>query len=98
MKSHRPMTLPESLTDFMLLANSDVCTTQQMSITSVTTSHSQNYLTKDSNEELLESVKYDQIVSILLKCDTGKTSSLDTLRVNSAALPRPKLSHNQRTP
>ena len=98
MKSYGSMTLPESLTAFMLLTNSNIDTTQRISILSAATSHSQNSENTASDEELMDSFKSYPIASILRQSDTSKSSSLDTLRANSAALPRHRCSRNQRTP
>ena len=76
MKSHGSMMLPESLTAFMLLVNSNIDTTQRISILSAATSHSQNSESTTSDEELMDSVKYNPIASILRQCDTSKTLQL----------------------
>ena len=98
MKSHGSVTLPESLAAFMLLGNSNIGTTQRISILSAAISHSQNSESTNSDEEIMDSVKYDSIASILRQCDISKSSSIDTLRLNSDAIPRHRWSRNQRTP
>ena len=64
MKSHGSMTLPESLAAFILLANTNIDTNQRISIFSAATSHSQNSERTTSDDELIDSVKYDPIASI----------------------------------
>ena len=77
MKSYGSTKLPESLTAFMPLANSNIDTTQRMSIPSAVTPHSQNSESTASDEELMDSVKYDPIASILRQFDTSKNSPFE---------------------
>ena len=46
----------------------------------------------------MDSVKYNPVASVLRQCDKSKSSSFDSLRVNSAAQPRHRWSRTQRTP
>ena len=66
-----------------------------MYILSAAPSHSRNSEATTSDDELMDSVKHDPIASVLRQCDTSKSSSFDTLRVNSAALPRHRSSLTQ---
>ena len=97
MKSHGSMTLLESFKAFMLLANSYIGTTQRIAILSAASSHSQNSESTASDEELMDSVKYNPIASILRQCDTTKSFSFNTHRANSAALLQHRWSRNHRT-
>ncbi len=77
--SHASDALPESLTAFMLLANSNIDNNQRISILAAATSTGSfwNSALPMSDGDLLESVKYEGIASILRQCD--KTSSRSTL-------------------
>ena len=98
MKSHSSNALLESLTDFMLLSNSNNDANQRISILASATSHNDVSASPLTNEQLIDSVKYDPIASVLRQCDSRKTSSTDTLHANSFSFPRPRWNRNQRTP
>ena len=98
MKSHRSKTLPESLTAFMLLSNSNIDANQRISMLSAATSHSSNSESATTNEELINSVKYNPIASVLRQCDANKDSSSATLLENYTTFPRHRWNRNHRTP
>ena len=63
MKSRSSNALPESLTAFMLLSDSNIDVNQRTSILSSATSHKAESASTLTNEELMDSVTYDLIAS-----------------------------------
>ena len=98
MKSKSCNALHESLTAFMLLSNSNVDANQRISILSSATSPDTESTSTLTNEQLMDSVTFDPIVSIIRQCDSQKSHSLNTLRDNYASFPRPKWNRHKRTP
>ena len=97
MKSHSSKALPEPLTAFTLLSNSNINANQRISILSSATSHNAESARTLKNEELMDSVTYDPIASILHRCDSHKSDSTDTLRANSTSFSKPRCNRNQLT-
>ena len=89
LNSHAANTLPESLTAFMPMANSSIDSNQRISILVAATAQSSELISSTASEELLKSVKYDLIVSILRQCDKAKPEhGSDAIRVNNANFPK----------
>ena len=82
----------------MLLSNSNIDANQRISILSSATSHNTESTSFFKNEQLMDSVTYDPIASVLRQCDSEKSHSWDTFRANSASFPRPRWNRHQRTP
>ena len=98
MKSHSSNALPESQTAFILLYNSNIGANQRISILSSATSHNTESTSTLTNEQLMDSVTYDPIASVLHQCDSQNSYSSDTLRANCTSFSRPKRNRYQRTP
>ena len=82
----------------MVLSNSNVHANQRISILSSATSHNAQSASTLTNGQLMDSVTYDPIASVLRQFDSYKISSADTLQANSSSFPRPRWNRNQRTP
>lgn len=74
--------LPEALTAFMLLANSDINSSQRISVLAAATSQDTNDLDSSSTDDYLKPVKYNAIASVLRQCE--KTKGSETPNVTSA--------------
>ena len=98
MKSHSSNALLESLTAFMLLSNSNIDADQRISILSSGTSHNTESASTLGNEELMDSVAYDPIASVLSQRYSIKTYSDGLLFANSSSFPRTRWNRNQLTP
>ena len=72
MKSHSSKALPESLTAFMILPNSNVDANQRISILSSATSNNAESASTLTNEQMMDSVTYDPIASVLCQRDSQK--------------------------
>ena len=97
-KSHSSKALPESLMAFMISSNCNIDANQRISILSSATSHDEESASTLINEELMDSVTYDQIAPVLRQYDSHKAYSADTLLANSITFYRPRCNRNQRTP
>ena len=98
MKSYSSQALPESLTAFILLANSNIDVNQRISILSASTSHSSYPGSSPTNESLMAAIRYDPIASVLRQCDSNKLYSTSTLHANSSAFPRRRWNNSHKTP
>ena len=81
-KSHSASTMPESLTAFMLLANSAIESNQRISILAAATTLSIRFHEDLSNSDLLSTIKYYSIASVLRQCDKGEKNG--TIHSDSA--------------
>ena len=97
-KSHGSGTLRESIALFVLLSKSNIDANQRISILSAAGSHSNNSESAIKNEELMNSTKYDPMVSIRRRCDASAISSCTALLANSTTFPRHGHHLNHRTP
>ena len=86
MESHDSQALPESVTAFMLLSNSNVDANQRISILSSATSHTSESTSTSTNKELMDSVTYDPIYSVLRQCFSNNSYSRSALLANSTSL------------
>ena len=84
--------IPASLTAFMLLANSNVDSSQRISVLAAAAPSSDN--TGSTTEEFLKAISYDSVASVLRQCDRSKTAdqqsgpgsgSGNALQANSAS-------------
>ena len=97
MKSYSNQALPESLTAFILLANSNIDVNRRISILSASTSHNWYPGSSLTNESLMASFRYDPIASVLRQCDSNNLCSTSTLHANSSAFPRPRWNNSYKT-
>ena len=98
MKSYSIQAQPQSLTAFMLLANSKIDVNQRISILSASTSHSSRPGSSPTNESLITSIRYDPIASVLRQRDSNKLYSTSTLHANSSTFPRSRCNDSHKTP
>ncbi len=80
-KSHSASALPESFMEFMLLVNSAIKSNQRISILAAANTYSIEFHEDLSNSDLLSTIKYDSIASVLRQCDKGKQNG--TIHANS---------------
>ena len=72
MRPYSSQALSESLTAFILSANSNINVNQRISILSASTSHSSYPGSSPIKESLMASIRYDPIASVLRQCDSNK--------------------------
>ena len=87
MKSYSSKASPESLRAFILLSNSNIDAIYRIKIRPSATSHDAESASSLISEELMDSVTYDPIASVLRQCDSHKIYSTDTLVANSSSFP-----------
>ncbi len=81
-KSHSASALPEYFMEFMLLANSAIKSNQRISILAAANTYSIEFHEDLSNSDLLSTIKYYFIASVLRQCDKGKQNG--TIHSHSA--------------
>ena len=96
LNTHASNALANSLTAFMLLANSNIDSNQKICILAAGTSNHSTLsnLLPLTDQDLLNSVKYEPIASILRQCDKAN-SSQTPLQANSTTLQRKKRAPEQ---
>ena len=92
LKSHASSALPESLTAFMLLANSNIEDNQRISILAAATANgaTANTTTEATNEQLLDPLKYESIASIIRQCDINNKPVGGSVQANSGKFQKKK--------
>jgi len=76
--------LPDALVAFMLLANSNVDSSQRISVLAASSPNSDQFSVNASTDDYLSSVKYEQFASVIRQCDKKQDKDKDT--VDSDAL------------
>eukprot|EP00171_Calliarthron_tuberculosum_P006240 IDg6240t1 len=70
--------LPDSLTAFMLLANSAIDSSQRISVLATATPSASNFDQSATTNDYLKKISYKSIATVLRQCDKSKTD-IDTV-------------------
>ena len=85
LNSQAANTLPESLTAFILFVYRNLDSNQRTSILAAATPQNTGTSENTSTQQLLSSIQYDSIASVLRQCDRAKPSTvLEPIRANIA--------------
>ena len=87
--------LPEAITAFMLLSNSNIDNTQRVSVLAAT-SNNENIDENATTSDYIKAISYEKVASVLRQCDHGK-QEIDPVNTLSANYANTFPSQGQRT-